>query len=72
MTQTEYDAIGFFFRSWPDSWDDDVQILDALADKSDRVELWDRFKALHAADVVDAYNDLLYLLERTRKRNATF
>ena len=72
MDQTQYDAIGFFFRVWPDSWDDDVQILDALADKSDRVELWDCFKDMHACDVVDAYNSLLYLLERTRKRNATF
>ena len=67
LTFTEQEAVGFFFKDYPESWDVE-QILDALADQDERVQLWRMFKDMHPEDINSAVNDLMRLLRNTRKQ----
>ena len=67
LTFTEQEAVGFFFKDYPENWDVE-QILDALADRDDRVRLWNVFQPLNAAEITEAVNDLLHLIRRIKKQ----
>ena len=70
LTFTEQEAIGFFFKDYPESWDVE-QILDALAEQDERVRLWNVFQPLNAAEITEAVNDLLHLIRRIKKQGST-
>ena len=67
MTQIELDALGFFFRTWPDEWDLE-QVLDAHHENHPRVELWVMFESLDPSEISEAVNGLLHLIRRIKKQ----
>ena len=70
MTFTEHDAIAYFFKEYPDAWDIE-QILDAHHDNHPRVKLWAMFEPLNPSEIASAVNDLLHLIRRIKKQEAT-